>query len=75
MTKRYSYLMGRLRQLEMTQEDLARKLGVSQGAVSSRFNGRVPWTDREMYEILDICQAQPEELHLYFPREGRAIAS
>lgn len=25
-------------------------------------------------EILDLCRAQPEELHLYFPRDGRARA-
>lgn len=74
MTRRYSYLAGRLRQLELTQKDVARALGVGQPAVSSRFNGRVPWTSDEMYQILDLCRAQPEELHLYFPRGGRATA-
>ena len=74
MTRRYSYLAGRLRQLEITQTDLAHKLGMGQPAISQRFNGHTPWTDVEMYQILDICGAQPEELHLYFPREGRATA-
>ncbi len=74
MTRRYSYLSGRLRQLELTQADVARKLGIGQPAISSRFNGRVPWTDKEMYQILDLCRARPEELHLYFPRDGRATA-
>lgn len=74
MTKRYSYLAGRLRQLELTQEDIAKALGVSQPVISKRFNGRIPWTDVEMYKILDLCKAQPEELHLYFPRNGRATA-
>lgn len=74
MTRRYSYLSGRLRQLELTQADVAKKLGVGQPAISSRFNGRVPWTSDEMYKILDLCRARPEELHLYFPRDGRATA-
>lgn len=73
MTRKYSYLSGRLRQLEMTQTDLGRKLGLSQSAVSSRFNGNHPWNSEEMYLILDLCRAQPEELHLYFPRDGRAV--
>ncbi len=74
MTRRYSYLAGRLRQLELTQADVARTLGVAQPAVSKRFNGRTPWTDDEMYRILDLCRAQPEELHLYFPRDGRCAS-
>ena len=74
MTKKYSYLAGRLRQLELTQDDVARKLGIQQPAVSRRFNGRTPWTSDEMYQILDICRAKPEELHLYFPRDGRAAS-
>ena len=74
MTKKYSYLSGRLRQLELTQEDVAKKLGVKQPSVSQRFNGRIQWTSEEMYLILDLCQAKPEELHLYFPRDGRAAS-
>lgn len=74
MTRKYSYLSGRLRQLELTQSDVAKKLGVSQPAISRRFNGGIPWTSDEMYQILDLCRARPEELHLYFPREGRAVS-
>lgn len=74
MTRKYSYLAGRLRQLELTQTDVARKLGVSQPVISARFNGKIPWSSDEMYQILDLCRAQPEELHLYFPREGRAVS-
>ena len=74
MTKRYSYLSGRLRQLELTQADVAKKIGVRQPAVSKRFNGSTQWTSEEMYLILDLCRAQPEELHLYFPRDGRTAS-
>lgn len=63
----YRYLSGRLRQLGIRQQDLGRLLGLSQSAISHRFNARVPWTVDEMYHLLDICQAPAEELHLYFP--------
>lgn len=72
MTRRYSYLSGRLRQLELTQTDVGKTLGLSQTAISQRFNGRTSWSSDEMYKILDLCRARPEELHLYFPRDGRA---
>lgn len=64
----YRYLAGRLKQLGIRQCDLAQMMGIeSQGAVSDRFTGRVPWKIHEMYQVLGICQAQPEELHIYFP--------
>lgn len=63
----YRYLAGRLHQLGIRQLDLARVLGMSPASVSHRFCGRVPWSIEEMYQLLDICRAQPEELHIYFP--------
>ena len=66
----YRYLSGRLRQLGIRQQDLAERWGSPQASVSHRFCGKVPWNIEEMYELLDICKAPPEELHLYFPRGG-----
>lgn len=63
----YDHLSGRLKQLGITQGDLAKRWNLSQAAISHRFCGKTPWTIDEMYEILDICHAQPEELHIYFP--------
>ena len=74
MTRRYSYLAGRLRQLNMNCGDLAYALGISAMAVSNRMTCKTQWGIEEMYKVLDICRAQPEELHLYFPRDGRATA-
>lgn len=68
----YRYLSGRLRQLGIRQKDLADHLGLSQASISHRFCGVVPWTIDEMYELLSICQAKPEELHIYFPKGGIA---
>lgn len=71
---KYKYLSGRLRQLGITQSDVAETLGIQQAAVSNRFTGRTSWTITEMYKILDLCRAQPEDLHLYFPREEEDIS-
>lgn len=68
----YRYLAGRLRQLGLQQIDLGRELGLCPTAVSHRFTGRTPWTIEEMYKVLDLIGADPEELHVYFPRDGLA---
>lgn len=70
MARKYSYLAGRLRQLDMTQADVAERLGVGVAAVSDRFRGRTAWTLWEAYQVLDLIGAQPEELPLYFPKNG-----
>lgn len=67
----YRYLSGRLRQLGIRQMDLAKVLGVCEASISHRFCGRVPWTIDEMYQVLDICRATLEELHLYFPNPAQ----
>ena len=67
MNSQYNYMYGRLRQLGMTQEDVARRLGLPRAAVSHRFCGRTPWRLDEMYDMLKLMDAKPEELHRYFP--------
>ena len=68
----YRYLSGRLRQLGIRQTDLAKAMGLSEASISHRFRGRTPWSIDEMYHLLDICRAQPEELHIDFPRGGKS---
>lgn len=67
---KYRYLRGRLQQLGIDQKTLGRDFDLSQTSISHRFSGRTPWTMTEMYRMLDICGAKPEEMHLYFPRDG-----
>lgn len=67
----YQYLSGRLHQLGIHHEDLGEKLGMSPAAVSRRFNGTVLWSVDEIYEILEICRATPEEFPIYFPPQAK----
>lgn len=69
----YDYLRGRLRQLGIRQKDLKAVFGYDQPAISRRFNNHTAWTLPEMYQLMDICRAPYEELHLYFPPAGKAI--
>lgn len=63
----YDFLAGRLRQLRMQQRDLARALAMSETSLSHRMTGQVPWRVDEMYSVLRIIKASPDELPLYFP--------
>ena len=63
----YDFLAGRLRQLKMQQRDLARALAMSGTSLSHRMTGQVPWRVDEMYSVLRIIKASPDELPLYFP--------
>lgn len=68
----FSYLRGRLRQLDIDQVSLARRMGLKQPTVSNRLTGRTAWTIDEMYQVLEICEAPPEDLHIYFPKGGKS---
>ena len=63
----YDYLAGRLRQLKLQQRDLAEKLAMSESSLSHRMTGQVAWRIDEMYSVLRIIKASPDELPLYFP--------
>lgn len=65
----FDYLAGRLRQLRITQDELGYELELCSTAVSHRMTGRTEWSLGEMYKVLEICRAAPEELHIYFPNE------
>lgn len=72
MVSKYPFLSGRLRQLGLRQGDVARELDLSDVAISHRLLGKTPWKIGEMYKVLEICRAQPDELHVYFPPPPRA---
>ena len=63
----YQYLSGRLRQLGILQSDLGERMGLSPAAISRRFTGVTPWTIDEIYEVLEVCRATPDEFQTYFP--------
>ena len=64
---RYGKLASRLRELGLTQNDLAYALHLSPVPVSQRMQGDVAWNIEEMYRTLELCRISPEEMHIYFP--------
>lgn len=68
---RYGKLSARLRELGLTQNDLAYALHLSPGPISQRMQGDVAWDIAEMYKIMELCRINPEEMHIYFPDPAR----
>lgn len=64
---RYGKLSARLRELGLTQNDLAYALNLSPGPVSQRMQATSPWNIEEMYRTMELCRISPEEMHIYFP--------
>ena len=50
----YGRLSSRLRELGLSQSDLAYALGLSPTAISLRMSGKIAWDIREMYRTLEV---------------------
>lgn len=65
-------LRGRMKELGMEQEYLAKKLGICIASLSRRLNGHKQWLMSEMYAAMDILLLPHESLHEYFPKGGKS---
>ena len=54
---------------DVTQQDLARELHLSNGAVHNKFVGRSQFTFAEAYSIMDLLSLPSEQISTYFKRE------
>lgn len=66
-------LKGKLRELELTQEYLCKKLHRSKTYISDRMTGRKSWELDECFEILQILGEPANRLIEYFPKGGRPV--
>lgn len=68
MKRVFVELHRRLRELDMSQGELAEVIGISPQALSRRFTGRSPFTEPEMQKILREVGQPEETLADLFPR-------
>lgn len=67
MAKLFSDLRMLMVKYEMTQAQLARRLNCGLSYVSDRMVGNKPWSQTDMYAIMDLFGEPHEKLHLIFP--------
>lgn len=68
-------LRGKLRELDIDQSYLAKKLDICVMSISRKMTGKSPWTSDEMYAVMDLIQEPYEKLHEFFPKGGGVTAA
>lgn len=62
----YSKLLGRLREMKLTQVDLANKLGISETSLNFSLNNKRPFRQSEISKTCDILSIPLESVDSYF---------
>lgn len=66
MKYNYSKLLGRIRECGLTQEQLAKAIGKNKSTVSTKLNGRYPFTTKEIDDICKVLNISNDEIGTYF---------
>ena len=59
-------LCGRIREICGTQENCAKKVGMSTHSLSNKLNKKAPFKTDEIKKICEILSISKEDIHLYF---------
>lgn len=62
----YSKLLGKLRELGLTQLELATKIGLSETGLSAKLKNKSEFKQSEMLKIVDIIGESPATVEMYF---------
>ena len=63
---RFSKLKGRIAELGVTKQSLAKILGLSRVSMHKKLSGKVPFKFPEIYKIAEILSIPKEELEIFF---------
>ena len=66
MKYNYSKLLGRIKECGLTQERLALAIGKDKSTISSKLNGRFPFTTKEIDSICKVLNISNDEIGDYF---------
>ena len=62
----YSKLKGRIKEKNLTQEELANKIGINKSTISLRLNNQSSFIQDEIDKIIKILDIPAEEIKKYF---------
>ena len=66
MKYNYSKLLGRIKECGLTQETLANAIGKNKSTISSKLNGRYPFTAKDIDDICRVLNISNAEIGEYF---------
>lgn len=62
----YSKLKGKIVELEMTLDEYAKYIGITEQTLNKRFKNQRPFTQPEMAKSMQLFDEPVENIHLYF---------
>ncbi len=62
----YSKLLGRLREMGLTQSDLAGKIGISEATLNQKFKNKTEFKQTEIAKILSAVNVDMASVDAYF---------
>lgn len=69
-SKPHRLLRNRIKACGLLGQDIARKLHCAPGTLSDKLNAKRHWLSWEMHALMDIIDAEPEEMYELFPPDG-----
>ena len=62
----HSKLLGKMKELEITQENLAKEISVTESTLNLKLNGKSCFTTREISKICKALNILPKQIGEYF---------
>ena len=62
----HSKLLGRMREYGLTQESLAKKIGINEGTLNNKLNGKAYFTTKDIDRICEVLDIPNVEIGIYF---------
>lgn len=66
MSFSYNKLRGRIKEICTTNEEFAKKMGLSLATISQKLNNKSQWTQSEIFKAVSILMINSEDLPVYF---------
>ena len=66
MCRKFHKLRVRFAELEMTQNEAARRAGITIGTMSNRMSGKYPFTAREILALSKVLDIRQEDICKFF---------
>lgn len=62
----YNKLRGRIKEICITNEEFANRMGISLAGLSSKLNNKSQWTQSEIYKAVEVLKIDSAEVPAYF---------
>jgi len=73
LTKPFNLLRAALHEADINQEYLCELTGRSKTYITMRMNAKAPWSQNDMYFLMDLLNIPYNRMHEFFPKDGKPV--